>query len=90
MNKDLKKRFAKGLCCGKTTRGKSDDVRVGVSSLDKAAKRLSLLDKVLGLFGMRIGAYQTTDLDIQGDKIVGIRLTVYFTEHSKCPYKENI
>ena len=80
MNKDLKKRFAKGLCCGKTTRGKSDDVRVGVSSLDK----------VLGLFGMRIGAYQTADLDIQGDKIVGIRLTVYFTEHSKCPYKENI
>ena len=71
-------------------RGKSGTVRVGVSSLDKAAKRLSLLDKVLGLFGMRIGAYQTADLDIQGDKIVSIRMTVYFTEHSKGHYKENI
>ena len=64
-------------------RGKAGDVRVGVSSLDKAAKRLSLLDKVLGLCGMRVGAYQTADLDIQGDKIVSIRLTVYFTETTK-------
>ena len=71
-------------------RGKLGTVRVGVSSLDKAAKRLSLLDKVLGLFDMRVGAYQTADLDIQGDKIVSIRLTVYFTEHSKRRYKENI
>lgn len=64
-------------------RGKVGAVRVGVSSLDKAAKRLSLLDKVLRLFGMRVGAYQTADLDIQGDKIVSIRLTVYFTETTK-------
>ena len=71
-------------------RGESGTVRVGVSSLDKAAKRLSLLGKVLGLFGMSIGAYQTADLDIQGDKIVSIRLTVYFTEHSKGHYKETI
>ena len=64
-------------------RGKSGTVRVGVSSLDKAAKRLSLLDKVLGLFGMRVGAYQTADLEVQGEKIVSIRLTVYFTETTK-------
>ena len=46
--------------------------------MSQAARRLEILDKVLQLFGMRIGAYQTADMDIQGDTILGIRLTVYF------------
>lgn len=53
---------------------------IGVTSLSKAARRLEILDKVLALFGMRVGAYQTADLDMQGDRIMGIRLTVYFME----------
>ena len=51
---------------------------IGVTSLAKAARRLEILDKVLALFGMRIGAYQNADLDMQGDRIVSVRLTVYF------------
>jgi hypothetical protein len=60
-----------------------NSVVVGVSSLSKAGRRLTLLDKALTLFGMRIGAYQTADLDVQGDRIVSVRLTVYFTEVTK-------
>ena len=52
--------------------------KVGVNTMSQAARRLEILDKVLQLFGMRIGAYQTADMDIQGDTILGIRLTVYF------------
>lgn len=51
---------------------------MGVKTMSKAAHRLEILDKVLSLFGMRIGAYQTADLDIQGGIILGVRLTVYF------------
>lgn len=51
---------------------------VGVKTMSQAARKLEILDKVLSLFGMRIGAYQTADMDIQGDVIMGIRLTVYF------------
>lgn len=51
---------------------------VGVKTLGQAARRLEILDKVLQLFGMRVGAYQTADMDIQGDTIMGVRLTVYF------------
>lgn len=51
---------------------------IGVTSLSKVARRLELLDKVLQLFGMRIGAYQTADMDIQGGTIMGVRLTVHF------------
>jgi hypothetical protein len=51
---------------------------VGVTSMAKAARRLEILDKVLQLFGMRVGAYQTADLDIEGDKILSVRITVYF------------
>lgn len=51
---------------------------VGVKTLGQAARRLEILDKVLSLFGMRVGAYQTADLEIQGDAILGVRLTVYF------------
>ena len=51
---------------------------IGVKTMSQAARRLEILDKVLALFGMRVGAYQTADLDIQGDAILGVRLTVYF------------
>jgi hypothetical protein len=44
----------------------------------KAARRLEILDKVLQLFGMRVGAYQNADLDIAGGKILSVRITVYF------------
>ena len=54
--------------------------KIGVSSLGKAARRLEVLDKVLTLFGMRIGAYQTADLDILDERIVSIHLKVYFME----------
>ena len=53
---------------------------IGVTSLGKAVRRLEILDRVLILFGMRVGAYQTADLDMQGDRIVSIRMTVYFVE----------
>lgn len=51
---------------------------VGVKTMGQAARRLEVLDKVLQLFGMRVGAYQTADMDIQGDAVMGVRLTVYF------------
>lgn len=51
---------------------------IGVKTMSQAARRLEILDKVLQLFGMRVGAYQTADLDIQGDVIMSVRLTVYF------------
>ena len=52
--------------------------KMGVETMSQAARRIEILEKVLQLFGMRIGAYQTADMDIQGDSILGIRLTVYF------------
>ena len=51
--------------------------KVGVNTMSQAAHRIEVLDKVLQLFGMRIGTYQTADMDIQGDTILGICLTVY-------------
>ena len=51
---------------------------IGVKTMSKAARRLEILDKVLSLFGMRVGAYQTADLDIQGDTVLSVRITVYF------------
>ena len=56
------------------------DKTIGVDSLGKAARRLEILDRVLMLFGMRVGAYQTADLDMQGDRVVSVRMTVYFME----------
>lgn len=53
---------------------------IGVTSFGKAARRLEILDKVLALFGMRVGAYQTADLDILDERIVSIHLKVYFME----------
>ena len=52
--------------------------KVGVKTMSQAARRLEILDKVLSLFGMRVGAYQTADMDILGDIVVGVRLTIYF------------
>lgn len=46
--------------------------------MSQAARRLEILDKVLALFGIRVGAYQTADMDIQGDIVVVVRLTIYF------------
>ena len=46
--------------------------------MSQAARRLEILDKVLALFGMRVGAYQTVDIEIQGNIVVGVRLTIYF------------
>ena len=57
---------------------KSKSHTIGVTSFGKMARRLEILDKVLVLFGMRIGAHQTSEIDIQGDSIIGIKLTVYF------------
>ena len=57
---------------------KSKSHTIGVTSFGKMARRLEILDKVLVLFGMRIGTYQTSEIDIQGDLIIGIKLTVYF------------
>lgn len=54
--------------------------KVGVKTMSQAARRLEILDKVLALFGMRVGAYQTADMDIQGDVITSVRLTVYFMD----------
>ena len=54
-------------------------IRVGVSSLSKAADRIKALDKVLALFKMRVGA-DTMEVDATNGKIMGIRLTVYFIE----------
>ena len=51
---------------------------IGVKTMGKAARRLEILDKTLSLFGMRVGAYQTADMDIQNGTILGVRLTVYF------------
>lgn len=52
---------------------------IGISPA-KAARRLVILDKVLALFGMRVGAYQTAEIDFQNGKEISIRLTVYFME----------
>ena len=52
--------------------------KIGVKTMSQAARRIEILDKVLQLFGMRVGAYQTADLDIQGDTITSVRMTVYF------------
>lgn len=58
---------------------KARKISVGVSSLSKAADKLKLLDKVLFLFGMRIGS-DMMEMDAANGRILGIRLTVYFVE----------
>lgn len=58
--------------------------------MSQVARRLEILDKVLALFGMRVGAYQTADMDIQGDIVVGVRLTIYFMRCIGCPFSKDI
>lgn len=52
---------------------------IGVSSLTKAADKIKILDKVLSLFGMKIGA-DMMEMDVTNGRFLGIRLTVYFVE----------
>ena len=58
---------------------KAKKMSIGVSSLSKAADRIKLLDKVLSLFGMKIGA-NMMEMDATNGRFLGIRLTVYFVE----------
>lgn len=55
---------------------------IGVSSLSKAADRIKLLDKVLPLFGMKIGA-DMMEIDACSGRVIGSKLTVYFVEWRK-------
>jgi hypothetical protein len=52
---------------------------VGVNSLSKAADKIKLLDKVLSLFGMKVGS-DMMEIDATSGRILGIRLTVYFVK----------
>lgn len=61
---------------------KAKEMSVGVKSLTKAADRIKLLDKVLSLFGMKIGA-DMMEIDATNGEILGIKLTVYFVEWGK-------
>ena len=58
---------------------KARKMTVGVKSLTKAADKLKLLDMVLSLFGMKIGATMM-EMDATNGRFLGIRLTVYFVE----------
>ncbi len=58
---------------------KAKEMSVGVKSLTKAADKLKLLDMVLSLFGMKIGA-NMMEMDATNGRFLGIRLTVYFVE----------
>lgn len=58
---------------------KAKKMTIGVSSLSKAADRIKVLDKVLSMFKMRIGA-DMMEIDGTSGKIMGIKLTVYFIE----------
>lgn len=56
---------------------KAKKMLIGVNTLSKASDRLKLLDKVLSLFKMHIGA-NTIELDAEQGLIMSVRLTVYF------------
>lgn len=58
---------------------KAKEMSIGVSSLSKAADKLKFLDKVLSLFGMKIGS-EMMEMDAVNGKLLGIRLTVYFVK----------
>lgn len=53
--------------------------KVGLDSMSKAADRLKILDKVLALFKMRIGA-ENIELDASVGRIMCVRMTVYFIQ----------
>ena len=54
---------------------KAKEMTIGVNSLTKAADRIKLLDKVLSLFGMKIGS-DMMEMDACSGRVVGIKLTV--------------
>ena len=58
---------------------KAKKMSVGVKSLTKAGDKLKLLDKVLSLFGMKIGS-DMMEIDATNGKVLGIKLTVYFVK----------
>lgn len=58
---------------------KARKMTIGVSSLTKAADRIKLLDKVLSLFGMKVGS-DMMEIDACSGRVIGIELTVYFVE----------
>lgn len=58
---------------------KARKMSIGVSSLSKAADRIKLLDKVLSLFGMKVGS-DMMEIDATSGRILGIKLTVYFVK----------
>ena len=58
---------------------KAMKMSMGVKSLTKAADKIKILDKVLSLFGMKIGA-DMMEIDATSGRIMGIKLTVYFCE----------
>ena len=58
---------------------KARKISVGVKSLSKAADKIKLLDKVLALFGMRVGS-DMMEIDATSGRIMGIKLTVFFCE----------
>ena len=58
---------------------KAIKMTVGVSSLSKAADKIKLLDKVLSLFGMKVGS-DMMEIEACSGRVIGIKLTVYFVE----------
>lgn len=58
---------------------KAKKMSIGVSSLSKAADKIKLLDKVLSLFGMKVGS-NMMEIDATSGRVLGIKLTVYFYE----------
>ena len=61
---------------------KARKMTIGVNSLSKAADKIKLLDKVLSLFGMKVGS-NMMEFDATNGKVLGIKLTVYFVEWGK-------
>ena len=58
---------------------KAKKMIIGLDSMSKAADRLKVLDKVLALFKMRIGA-DTIELDTTSGRFMSVNITVYFVK----------
>ena len=58
---------------------KAKKMIIGVDSMSKAADRLKVLDKVLALFKMRIGA-DIIKLDATSGRFMSVNITVYFVQ----------
>lgn len=52
---------------------------IGLDSMSKVADRLKVLDKVLALFKMHIGA-DTVELDATSGRFMSVNITVYFEQ----------